>query len=68
LIKMLPTKNIPPSFVISTFPAHHGFSGFGFYRRHRSSGAQTKGTDLIYDLLVMPHALGLVKYCTGDDW
>jgi hypothetical protein len=53
-------------FVISTFPAHHGASGFGSYRCHRISGTQTNGTDLIYGcLLVTPPTLGLVEFFGG---
>ncbi len=44
------------------FPAHHGASGFGSYHHHWSSGAQTKGANLINGLLVMPPALGLVEF------
>jgi len=69
LWKMSPTKKLT-TFLhhFDTFPAHHGASDFGFHCRHRSSCAQTKGADLIYGLLVMSRALGLVKFCTGDEW
>jgi hypothetical protein len=50
------------------FPAHHGANGSGFYRHHRSSGAQTKGAYLIYGFLVMPPALGLVDFFGGSKW
>jgi hypothetical protein len=58
--------HLPSSFPM--FPAHHGANGSSFYRRHRSSGAQTKGTYLIYGLLVMPPALGLVEFFGGSKW
>jgi len=58
-------KNLPPSFVMLMFPTHRGASSFGSYCRHRSSSAQTKGVDLIYGLLVMPPALGLVEFFGG---
>ncbi len=49
-------------------PAHHGANGSGFYHRHRSSGTQTKGAYLIYGLLVMFPALGLVEFVGGSKW
>jgi hypothetical protein len=57
---------LPSSFPM--FPAHHGANGSSFYRRHRSSGTQTKGAYLIYVLLVMPPALGLVEIFRGRKW
>jgi hypothetical protein len=47
------------------FPACHVANVSGFYRCHRSSGAQIKGAYLIYGLLVMPPALGLVELFRG---
>jgi hypothetical protein len=67
-LKCCQPKNVPPSFSFPMFPAHHGASGFGSYRQHRISGAQTKGVYLIYDLLVMPPALDLVKFFGGGKW
>ena len=47
------------------FPAHHDAISLGSYHHHRISCAQTKGADLIYGLLVMPTALGLVEFFGG---
>jgi hypothetical protein len=60
---MSPTKK-RISTVSSTPWCYH--NGSGFYCCHRSSGAQTKGACLIYGLLVMPPALGLVELFWGE--
>jgi hypothetical protein len=60
------TYHLPSSFLM--FPALHGANGYGFYHRHKSSGAQIKGAYFIYGLLVMPPALGLVEFIGGSKW
>ena len=65
ILENIVSTTLPPFFVISTFPARHGARAASAPSRHKSCGAQTKGVDLIYGLLVMPPALGLVEFFKG---